>query len=74
MLREYTVYITETTVRPVRVIAETPADAERMAEDNYNSGNLADVKFEADPMYCKPYFKGVDFDVVKPERKRDFNR
>jgi len=55
MLKEYTVYITETVVRPVRVLAENPADAERIAEETYNSGSVSDVSFEADPMYCKQH-------------------
>gem|GEM_PF-7125525 len=40
MLKDYTVYITETVIRPVRVVAETPADAERVAEETYNSGSM----------------------------------
>lgn len=47
-MREFTVYITETTVRPVIVIAETPADAQRIAEENYLHSDVAEVTFEAE--------------------------
>jgi len=49
-MREYKVYITETVVRPVWVAAETPAEAERIAEENHISSDVADVTFEADIM------------------------
>jgi hypothetical protein len=35
-MREYKVYVTETVVRPVWVAAETPAEAERIAEEPYH--------------------------------------
>ena len=49
-MREYKVYITETVVRPVWVAAETPAEAERVAEENHNSSDVAEVTFEVDIM------------------------
>ena len=49
-MREYKVYITETVVRPVWIAAETPAEAERIAEENHSSSDVADVTFEADIM------------------------
>ena len=55
MLKEYKVYITEKTIRPVRVIAETPAEAERIAEENYNQSDVSEVEFEADPVYQNAY-------------------
>lgn len=48
-MREYKVYITETVVRPVWVIADTPAEAERIAEESYNKNDVTEVAFEADP-------------------------
>ena len=49
-MREYKVYISETVVRPVWVIADSPADAERIAEENYNNNDVTEVTFEADPV------------------------
>jgi len=49
-MREYKVYITETVVRPVWIAAETPAEAERIAEENYNNSDVTEVTFEADPV------------------------
>ena len=49
-MREYKVYITETVVRPVWVAAETPAEAKRIAEENHNGSDVANVTFEADVM------------------------
>ena len=49
-MREYKVYITETVVRPVWVAAETPSEAERIAEENHNNSDVANVIFEADIM------------------------
>jgi len=54
-VREFTVYITETTVRPVVVTAENPADAERIAEENHNNLDVIDVTFEADPICRRQY-------------------
>ena len=51
MLKEFTVYITETTTRQVMVMAETPADAQRIAEENYSAADVIEVDFEADPAY-----------------------
>ncbi len=48
-MREFTVYITETTVRPVVVAAESPAEAERIAEENYLRVDVTEVTFEASP-------------------------
>jgi hypothetical protein len=55
MLKEYTVYITETVVRPVKVVAETPAEAEQIAEEQYNSADVSDVSFDVDPLPCQRY-------------------
>jgi hypothetical protein len=49
-MQEYKVYVTETLVRPVWVTAETPAEAERIAEENYDASEVTEVSFEADPM------------------------
>ena len=46
----YKVYIPETVVRPVWIAAETPAEAERIAEENYNNSDVTEVTFEADPV------------------------
>jgi hypothetical protein len=48
-MQEFKVYITETVVRPVWVAAETPAEAERIAEENYLNSDVSEVTFEADP-------------------------
>ena len=48
-MREYKVYITETVVRPVWVRADSPAEAERIAEESYNNNDVTEVTFEADP-------------------------
>ena len=50
MNTEYKVYITETVVRSVCVSADTPAEAERIAEENYNNNDVTAVIFEAEPM------------------------
>ena len=55
MLREFKVYITEKTVRPVWVLAENPAEAERIAEEDYTQSDVSDVEFEADPAYRKAH-------------------
>jgi len=57
MLKEYKVYVTEKTVRPVWVVAETPAEAEQIAEENYSQSDVADVEFEADPAYRQSYLQ-----------------
>ena len=49
MPQEFKVYITETVTRPVWVAAETPAQAQRIAEENYNELDVVDVSFEVDP-------------------------
>lgn len=46
---EFKVYITETVTRPIRVIAEDPLDAQRIAEESYNGQDVVDVSFEVDP-------------------------
>ena len=51
MQQEYKVYITETVIRTVWVAAETPADAQRTAEENYNEQDITNVGFEVDPAY-----------------------
>ena len=50
MNTEYKVYITETVVRSVLVSADTPAEAERISEENYNNNDVTAVVFEAEPM------------------------
>lgn len=50
MRQEYKVYITETVTHPVWVMADSPAEAERVAEENYKSADVVEVAFEADPM------------------------
>jgi|GEM_PF-3560039 len=54
MLSEYKVNITETITRTVVVTAENPADAERVAEENYTNGEVVNVEFEADPLSRTP--------------------
>jgi hypothetical protein len=49
MQQEFKVYITETVTRPVWVEAETPAEAQLIAEENYNEQDVVDVSFEVDP-------------------------
>jgi hypothetical protein len=49
MRQEYKVTITETVTRPVWVEADDPLDAQRIAEENYNEQDVADVTFEVDP-------------------------
>jgi len=49
MQHEFKVYVTETVTRPVWVMAETPAEAERVAEENYDYLEITNVEFEADP-------------------------
>ena len=48
-MQEFKVYITETITRPVWITAETPADAQRIAEESYNELDVTDVSFEVDP-------------------------
>ena len=50
MLQEFKVYITETVTRAVVVQAESPLDAQRIAEENYNEQDVIDVSFEVDPI------------------------
>jgi len=50
MQHEFKVYVTETVTRPVWVMADTPAEAERVAEENYDEQEVTKVEFEADPM------------------------
>ena len=52
-MREYKIYVTETVVRPVWVAAETPAEAERIAEENHNGADVTEVTFEADSISCR---------------------
>ena len=49
MQYEYKVYITETVTRPVWVQAESPLEAQRIAEENYNEQDVVEVTFEVDP-------------------------
>ena len=49
MQHEFKVYITETVTRPIWVVADTPADAQRIAEESYNEQDVVDVSFEVDP-------------------------
>ena len=48
-MHEFKVYVTETVTRPVWITADTPAEAERIAEENYNDNEVMSVIFEADP-------------------------
>jgi len=45
----YKVYVTETTTRPVWIVADTPIEAERIAEENYGENEISELKFEVDP-------------------------
>ena len=49
-MREYKVYITETVTRAVWIAADTPAEAQRIAEENYHEAEVTELAFEADPM------------------------
>jgi hypothetical protein len=49
MLRDFKVNITETVTRTVLVTAETPAEAQRIVEENYSS-EVVDVEFEVDTL------------------------
>jgi hypothetical protein len=49
-MHEFKVFITETVTRPVWIAADNPAQAERIAEENYNETEVTAVSFEADPM------------------------
>jgi hypothetical protein len=49
MKHEYKVFITETIIRPVWVEADSPDEAECIAEENYNEQYVVGVRFEADP-------------------------
>ena len=60
MQQEYKVYITETVTRPVWVAAETPADAQRIAEENHNDQDVVDVRFEVDPASRRTLLDGND--------------
>ena len=48
-MHEYKVYIIETVTRPIWVAADSPAEAERVAEENYEGADVSEVVFEADP-------------------------
>jgi len=50
MQTEFKVHITETITRPVWVMAETPVEAQELAEESYNSSDVIDVTFEVDPL------------------------
>ena len=54
MLSEFKVSITETVTRDVWVRAENPADAIRVAEENYNHSEVAGVEFDVDPLSRRP--------------------
>ena len=47
---KFKVYVTETITRPVWVLADTPAEAERVVEESYDESETTNVEFEADPM------------------------
>ena len=49
MQHEFKVCITETVTRPIWVVADTPADAQRIAEESYNEQDVVDVSFEVAP-------------------------
>ena len=52
MNTEYKVLITETITRPIWVTAESPLDAQRIAEEDYTergAAEVVDVSFEVDP-------------------------
>lgn len=50
MQTEFKVYVTETITRPVWVTAESPVEAQQIAEENYNNSEVVDVSFEVDPL------------------------
>lgn len=49
MQTEFLVYVTEKITRPVWVTAETPLEAQQVAEENYNNSDVENVSFEVDP-------------------------
>ena len=49
MAREYKVYITETVLRHLWVVANDPQDAADIAEKTYFQDEVIDVSFEVDP-------------------------
>jgi hypothetical protein len=60
MRYEFKVTITETVARPIRVIAEDPLDARRIAEEDYSEQDVEDVSFEVDPASRRYLFEGDD--------------
>ena len=50
----YKVYVTETITRPIWITADTPVEAERIAEESYEENEVMAVSFEADPMSRQP--------------------
>jgi len=50
MLSEYKVFITETVSHAVWVTADSPAEAQRIAEERYDSNGVIDVNFEVEPL------------------------
>ena len=47
---KYKVNVTETLTRSVWVTADSPGEAERIAEENYDEQEVSKVEFEADPL------------------------
>ena len=43
---KFTVYVKETTLRPLQIVADTPADAERIAEEIYLQSDVVEVDFD----------------------------
>jgi hypothetical protein len=50
MLYEYRVYVTETIVRPLYIVADSADEARRIAADYYNQSEISEVKYEIDPV------------------------
>jgi len=57
MNTEFKVLITETKTRYVWVTADDPLDAQRIAEERYDKGDVIDVEFEVDPLSRRYLFE-----------------
>ena len=64
-MKNYDVTITETLQMTVQIEAESRAEAEEIAEENWNSSQYI---LDAD------YFKGADFKAVEHNKTRDLER
>jgi hypothetical protein len=62
MQHEFKVYITETITRPVWITAESPLEAQRLAEESYNEQDVVDVSFEVDPASRRHLWEKEDDD------------